>query len=253
MKRFSRREQRLIEQGSLEVGEVLKDKIFKIKTVNPITENQERTFDAFKNGKNLLLTGTAGTGKSFVACYLGLTEVFKNPNKYESGVIIVRSVVPTRDMGFIPGGAREKAQVYEAPYYSIFHEMSDIGNAYEQLKGKNLVQFMTTSFIRGITLRNAIVIIDEIQNMTAGELHSIITRIGKNCRVILCGDLRQNDLVQNRQLSGFSDFIKILEEMRSFTCIEFDRNDIVRSSLVKDYIITRETLEDKGMIASHVN
>ena len=131
--------------------------------------------------------------------------------------------------------------------------MSDIKDAYVNLKSKDLVRFMTTSFIRGITLMNTIVVIDEIQNMTASELHSIITRVGKNCRVILCGDIRQNDLMQNRQLTGFSDFIKIIKEMGTFTCIEFNRDDIVRSQFVRDYIISRETLEDKGLIALHAN
>lgn len=252
MKRFSRREQRLIEHGNLEMSEVLREKIFKLKEVRPITENQKIIFDAFKKQNNFLLTGTAGTGKSFIACYLAITDVFKNPIIYNN-VTIVRSIVSTRDPGHLPGDTEEKSAPYEAPYHSIFHEMSDIKDAYVNLKSKDLVRFMTTSFIRGITLMNTIVVIDEIQNMTASELHSIITRVGKNCRVILCGDIRQNDLMQNRQLTGFSDFIKIIKEMGTFTCIEFNRDDIVRSQFVRDYIISRETLEDKGLIALHAN
>lgn len=246
--RLSRREKRQIEHGDLELCDVLKDKIFKVKTISPIGDNQTIAFEGWERGKNLLLTGTAGTGKSFIGAYLGLNTVFSKPDVYED-LTIVRSAVPTRDQGFQKGSAQEKAAVYEMPYNSIFHDMSDAPKAYDTLKQKGLVKFITTSFIRGITLRNTVILIDEIQNMNAGELHSIITRVGKNTRVILCGDIRQNDLANNRQLSGFSDFVKVLNAMGSFTCVEFNRDDIVRSRFVKEYIIAKENLEDLGEIA----
>lgn len=248
MKRLTRREKRQIEHGDLEVGTVLKDKIFKVKTITPMGDNQTLAFESWERGKNLLLTGTAGTGKSFIGAYLGLNTVFKKPDVFDD-LTIVRSAVPTRDQGFQKGSAEEKARVYELPYNSIFHDMSDAPSAYDTLKKKGLVKFITTSFIRGITLSNTVILIDEIQNMNAGELHSIITRVGKNTRVILCGDIRQNDLANNRQLSGFADFTKVLKAMGSFTCVEFNRNDIVRSRFVKEYIIAKEKLEDAGEIA----
>ena len=163
-------------------------------------------------------------------------------------MVIVRSVVPTRDMGFLPGNQTEKAKVYEAPYYAIFSELFQRGDAYDVLKQKGAVQFMSTSFVRGITLRDCIVVIDEIQNMTASELHSVFTRVGENCKVLMAGDLKQNDLNGKREMSGFADFIRIINKMKSFECIEFNRDDIVRSDLVKDYIITREILEDQRII-----
>ena len=169
-------------------------------------------------------------------------------NKIQKKMIIVRSVVSTRDMGFLPGSAKDKSQVYEAPYYSIFSELFGRGDAYEYLKSKNNVEFISTSFVRGITLSDAIIVVDEIQNMTASELHTIFTRIGKNCRVIFCGDLKQTDLNKNRELSGFADFIKILMKMRSFANVEFTRDDVVRSSLVKEYIVTRDKMEDRKEI-----
>jgi phosphate starvation-inducible protein PhoH len=165
-------------------------------------------------------------------------------------MVIIRSVVPTRDMGFLPGSNKEKSKVYEAPYYAIFAELFGRGDAYEYLKNKNIVEFMTTSFVRGITLNDCVVIVDEIQNMTAQELHSVFTRIGKNCRVILSGDIKQNDLNGKREESGFKDFLKVLDYMRDFSIIEFDRNDIVRSTLVKSYIIAREELEERGLVAT---
>lgn len=248
MKRLTRREKRLIEHGDLELGTVLKDKIFKLKTVEPLTANQSFSFESWGKGKNLLLTGTAGTGKSFVACYLALSTVFANPDVYDN-VTIVRSTVPSRDQGFLKGSIQEKSEVYEMPYISIFQDMSEVENAYSSLKGKDLVKFVSTSYIRGMNLKNTIFVVDEIQNMTGEELHTVTTRVGKNSRVIMCGDIRQNDLKNNRQVSGFNDFAKIIDEMKSFRHIQFNRDDIVRSNFVKEYIIARENLEDRGLIS----
>lgn len=220
---------------------------FELDTVDPLTHNQRSAFEAWKHGKHLLLTGTAGTGKSFLSIYLGMKEIM-DCEEY-SRVVIVRSVVPTRDMGFLPGNAREKVKVYEAPYYSIFSELFSRGDAYEYLKGKRVVEFMSTSFVRGITINDAIVIIDEIQNMTASELHSTFTRIGKNCRVIIAGDVKQTDLDKRREMSGFADFVRVLRAMGTFHSVEFNKNDVCRSDIVRDYIITRESMEEKNLIS----
>lgn len=200
---------------------------------------------AFHNGKNLFLHGVAGTGKTFVSIYLSLKEIEKG--RYDK-IIIYRSTVPSRDMGFMPGNNKEKTRVYEAPYYTIFSKLYNRGDSYEILKRTGVVEFESTAFVRGITIENAIVIIDEIQNMTAQELNSLITRIGDNCKVIFCGDIRQTDLDKRRETSGLSDFYKIIEHMNSFELIEFAVDDIVRSKLVKEYILTRMKLEDQGDI-----
>jgi phosphate starvation-inducible protein PhoH len=154
----------------------------------------------------------------------------------------MRSVVPTRDIGFLPGNAKEKSKVYEGPYYAICNELFGRGDAYDILKNKNTIEFMTTSFIRGITLNNAIVIVDEVNNMTFHELDSIITRLGKNCRIMFCGDFRQSDLPKQAERNGLLDFMDILERMKSFTHVEFQQEDIVRSGLVKQYIIAKDKL-----------
>ena len=153
-------------------------------------------------------------------------------------LVIIRSAVPTRDMGFLPGTEKEKASVYEEPYKDIANELFQRGDAYGIMKQKNLVEFMTTSFIRGITLRDAVIIIDECQNMSFHELDSIITRMGENCRVIFCGDFRQADLKQN----GMKDFMQILKRMELFDFIDFQVEDIVRSDFVKSYIIAKNEL-----------
>jgi phosphate starvation-inducible protein PhoH len=251
-KRLSRKERRTQRQasrrGSIEHATPASEKLnFNLKNVDPLTVNQERTFEAWERGGHLLLTGTPGTGKSFLTIYLGMQAIFED--KEQSKMIIIRSVVPTRDMGFLPGSNKEKSKVYEAPYCSIFSELFGRGDAYEYLKNKNVVEFMTTSFVRGITINDAIIVVDELQNMTASELHSVFTRIGKNCRVVFAGDIKQNDLNPRKEESGFKDFFKVINKLNSFASIEFNRDDIVRSSIVREYIIAREDLEDRGLIA----
>ena len=211
--------------------------------INPLTSTQADVFDAFDEDLNLMLHGVAGTGKTFVAMYLALRDVLSGVEQRKK-IFIVRSVVPTRDMGFLPGNQKEKARVYEAPYYTICNELFGRGDAYETLKSKNVVEFITSSFIRGITLDNSIVIVDEAQNMSAMELHSIMTRVGQNTKIIFCGDTRQDDLTSERKKeeSGLTQFMRILQRMESFEFIEFIEEDIVRSDLVKEYIITRNRM-----------
>jgi phosphate starvation-inducible protein PhoH len=151
--------------------------------------------------------------------------------------------VPTRDMGFLPGNSKEKAKVYEAPYYAICTELFGRGDSYEYLKQKGLIEFVSTSFIRGITLNDCIIVVDEIANMTLHELDSVITRVGKNCKIVFCGDFRQSDFTKEQDRNGLNDFMRIIQRMKSFVFVDFNENDIVRSSLVKDYIIQKDRLK----------
>jgi phosphate starvation-inducible protein PhoH len=219
---------------------------FALQNIQPLTKNQRLTFEDYANNMHMMLVGTPGTGKSFIAAYLGMKDIMEHETQEK--MVIIRSVVPTRDMGFLPGSNKDKSKVYEAPYYDIFKELFKRGDAYEYLKTKGVVEFMTTSFVRGITINNAIIVVDEFQNMTASELHSVFTRIGKNCRIIFAGDIKQNDLQNNREFSGFSDFFRVISNMHSFSVVEFDKNDIVRSEIVKEYIIAREKLEELGKV-----
>ncbi len=207
-----------------------------ISEIEPLTRNQVR---AFESTKNLVLHGVAGTGKTFVGCYLAYDDMAKSA--YDK-LVIIRSAVPTRDIGFLPGNEKEKASVYEEPYKDIAIDVFNRGDAYQILKTKNLVEFMTTSYIRGITLRDATILIDECQNMSFHELDSVITRIGQNCRVIFSGDFRQSDLKN----SGMQDFLHILRRMDCFDFIEFGVEDIVRSDFVKSYIIAKNELDESS-------
>ena len=200
--------------------------------IEPLTRNQVL---AFESERNLVLHGVAGTGKTFISCYLAFDDMTKGMYKQ---LIIIRSAVPTRDIGFLPGSEKEKASVYEEPYKDIAVELFQRGDSYEILKTKGLLHFMTTSYLRGITLKDAVIIVDECQNMSFHELDSIVTRVGTNCRIIFCGDFRQADLAKN----GLQDFIRVLKAMDQFDLIDFEIKDIVRSDFVKDYITAKTDL-----------
>jgi len=211
---------------------------FELRKISPLTPNQQRTFDAYDRGQNLILHGFAGTGKTYISLYLALEEVLESSPIYDK-IIIVRSVVPSRDVGFLPGNIKEKTRVYEEPYKEICDDLFGRGDGYDILKMRNIIHFTTTSFLRGVTFNNAIVIVDELQNMSFGELDTVMTRLGDRSKVIFCGDFRQTDLTNEKDKSGLISFINITKRMNRFDYIEFEKTDIVRSGLVKEYIIQR--------------
>lgn len=201
--------------------------------VEPLTDNQEKMFNS---EGHLVAHGAAGTGKTYVATYLALRSVLEH-DEYKH-VVYIRSAVPTRDMGFLPGTDKEKAEVYEAPYREICADLFDRGDAYEQMKFKQIIKFMTTSFIRGSTLNDAVIIVDECQNMSYHELDSIITRVGDNCRIMFCGDMMQaGDL--RKEESGLRKFYDVLKRMNEFDFIDFQIEDVVRGPLVKSYLTAK--------------
>lgn len=240
--KLTRRQRRLQKQHEQEGQlEEVKKPPFSLKIIQPLTKAQLQTFEAFDD-HHLLLHGMAGTGKTFISLYLSIDEVMQKNSSYKK-IVLIRSVVPTRDMGFLPGNVKDKIKAYEAPYYEICSELFGRGDAYEILKQKNLIEFMSTSFIRGTTLNNAIVIVDEFSNANFHELCSIITRIGKNSKLIFCGDIQQSDLNNEYDKTGVKSFIKILQHMRSIHQVVFEIEDIVRSGLVKEFLIAKDDLK----------
>jgi phosphate starvation-inducible protein PhoH len=240
--RLTKREKRIARQnGDEQAGLSFKTQNFILKDVNPLTENQRIAFEAFDAGKHLMLHGMAGTGKTYIALYKTIDALLQNIG-VQKKIYIVRSVVPTRDMGFLPGNQVEKMKVYEAPYYSICTELFGRSDAYEVLKQKNAIEFISTSFIRGVTLNDCYVIVDEMNNMTFHELDSVITRIGKGCRILFCGDFRQSDLTKDQEKNGLKNFMRVIDRLNDFVHIDFLEQDIVRSKLVKEYIIARQNL-----------
>ena len=204
--------------------------------VEPRTENQSKVFEAWQNGTdNLLMTGSAGTGKTFLAIYLGLKEVEAgNADK----VIVIRSAVPSRDMGYLPGGIEDKSEIYEEPLFDVCAGLFGRADAYEILRNKRVIEFQTTSFLRGLTFRDSVVIFDEVQNAAKSEINTVFTRIGEGCRLIVCGDGGQAD-TKTHEMKYIKD---VVHKMDCFAHIEFGLDDIVRSGFVRSFLIAKETL-----------
>ena len=215
--------------------------------IEPLTDNQKIMFEEWDKGQMIYAYGVAGTGKTFVALYKALKDVLNEYTPYEK-IYIVRSLVATREIGFLPGDHEDKSSLYQIPYKNMVQSMFEMpdDNSYEMLydnlKAQETVSFWSTSFIRGTTLDNSIVIIDECQNLNFHELDSIITRVGQDTKIVFCGDAAQTDLVKVNERSGILDFQKILDKMPEFTLIEFGIDDIVRSGLVKSYLINKINL-----------
>ena len=212
--------------------------------IQPITDNQKVLFDSYKEGKHVIAYGAAGTGKTFITLYNALKDVLDENTPYER-IYIVRSLVATREIGFLPGDYEDKSDIYQVPYKHMVKYMfqmpsdADFEMLYGNLKAQETIKFWSTSFLRGTTLDNAIVIVDEFQNLNFHELDSIITRIGEDSKIYFCGDASQSDLQKTNERNGIVDFMKIIRSMPSFSLIEFGINDIVRSGLVKEYLIAK--------------
>jgi phosphate starvation-inducible protein PhoH len=212
--------------------------------IDPLTDNQSKLFESYKNQKHLVAYGCAGTGKTFISLYNAIREVLDERSPFER-IYLVRSLVATREIGFLPGTYDDKSDIYQIPYKNMVKYMfqmpsdADFEMLYGNLKSQETIKFWSTSFLRGTTLDNAIVIVDEFQNCTMHELDSIITRIGENSKIIFCGDATQSDLQKTNDRNGIVDFMSILRKMPSFDIIEFGVDDIVRSGIVKEYIVAK--------------
>lgn len=216
--------------------------------IEPLTKNQELVFQEYSRDKNLFIHGCPGTGKSFISIYLSLREILSGNSKQEK-LYIVRSLVPSREIGFLPGSHEDKSDIYQIPYKNMVKYMFKMPNddaftsLYENLKTQGTISFWSTSFLRGVTLDNAIILVDEMQNLSGRELHTIMTRVGINSKIIFCGDVRQTDLVKSSEKNGIYDFTKIIRELTDdFAMIEFEIEDIVRSGLTKRYITAQHQL-----------
>ena len=215
--------------------------------IEPLTDNQRIMFEEYGKGQNIFAYGCAGTGKTFVALYLALRDVLNEDTPYEK-VYVVRSLVATREIGFLPGSHEDKASLYQIPYKNMvkyMFEMPDDASfemLYENLKNQETISFWSTSFLRGTTLDNSIVIIDECQNLNFHELDSIMTRCGQDTKIMFCGDANQSDLQKSQERTGIVDFQKILQNMKEVSMVEFGIEDIVRSGLVKSYLISKINL-----------
>lgn len=229
------------------INNSLRIKLDNLRTFQPLTDNQRLFYEAYKRGDYFVaLHGVAGTGKTFIAVYKALEEVLDKNNPFNK-IIIVRSAVQSREMGHLPGDIDEKLDIYQQPYRQICHTLFDRKDAYDRLAEQGHIEFISTSFIRGMSFDDAIIIVDEMQNMTFEEIDTVMTRVGYRSKIIWCGDYRQTDLNKRKtDVSGILKFFDIAHHMDAFTRIEFEVDDIVRSSLVKDYILAKLKVEDSA-------
>ena len=215
-----------------------------LRDIEPLTENQQRLFEEYEKGKNIIAYGAAGTGKTFITLFNALNEVLDTTTPYEK-IYIVRSLVSTREIGFLPGDHEDKSFLYQIPYKNMVKYMfempsdADFEMLYGNLKAQETISFWSTSFIRGTTLDKAIVIVDEFQNLNFHELDSIMTRVGENSKIMFCGDATQSDLIKDKERNGIADFMQVLRIMSSVDVVEFGIDDIVRSGLVKEYLLAK--------------
>ena len=236
-------EEALIHNGEAAKQPKKKFTLHDLKSIRPVSSGQEMMFHSYFSGKHIVANGSAGTGKSYSALYLALTDILSSESK-QNKIILVRSAVPTRELGHLPGDITEKLAVYEDPYKDIMGDLLRKHTAYDDLKELGKLSFMSTSFIRGLTWDNSVVIMDEVQSMTFHEINSVITRLGKNTKLIICGDINQNDLnTKKNDLSGFDKMLSVCSRMDEFDIINFTRNDICRSAFVKSWICA---CEDNG-------
>jgi len=219
----------------------------KLRDIDPLTDNQKRLYDSYSQNRHLVAYGCAGTGKTFITLYNALNDVLDTSTPYEK-IYIVRSLVSTREIGFLPGDHEDKSTLYQIPYKNMVKYMfempteADFEMLYGNLKAQGTISFWSTSFIRGTTFDNAIIIVDEFQNLNFHELDSIITRVGQNTKIMFCGDAVQSDLVKTNERNGIHDFMKVLQIMPSFDIIEFGVDDIVRSGFCREYILAKMQL-----------
>lgn len=211
--------------------------------VVPLTDRQQDAFKCWfqRDDSCLAMIGSAGVGKTFLAMYLGINDVL-NPTTRQKQLIIVRSCVPTRQTGFLPGTQEEKEEIYQLPYVDVFATLFKRKSTYKDMVDAGLVKFVSTSYVRGMTFDNAIVVVDEVQSMTRHEVDSIATRLGDNSRLLMIGDGYQNDLHAKRgtEISGFDYFVSMAAHIDLFDTVQFTHDDIVRSHFVKQWLIEAE-------------
>lgn len=218
------------------------DSSLRLKKIIPLTAAQKDVFQAYGEGKHLFLHGSAGTGKTFIALALALKDVLAGTTLYKK-IIVVRSSVPSRDIGFLPGSLEDKIAIYSLPYRTMLNELFGRGDGWEMTSRKGLLEIVSTSFLRGMTFSNCILIFDEVQNATYEEGKTVITRVGENCRVILSGDERQCDLYRSRSdVSGIRCLTEIVKRMPSFHLVEFGVKDVVRSGVCREFLLAEMEL-----------
>ncbi|MDB9932802.1 PhoH family protein [Flavobacteriales bacterium] len=196
------------------------------------THNQRRLVESSFENDMLFSVGPAGTGKTYTAVALAVSAL---KNKEVRKIILTRPAVEAgENLGFLPGDLKEKLDPYLQPLYDALRDMIP-AEKLEDYIDNNIVQIAPLAFMRGRTLDNAFVILDEAQNATEGQIRMFLTRMGKSAKFIINGDPSQVDLPRN-QKSGLVKAIEVLQNIEGIGIIELDENDVIRHRLVKRII-----------------
>lgn len=203
------------------------------------TRNQQRMVDSLKNNDLLIAIGPAGTGKTYTAVALAVRAL---KNKEVRRIVLTRPAVEAgENLGFLPGDLRDKLDPYLQPLYDALRDMIPQQKLLTYFED-GTIEIAPLAFMRGRTLDNAFVILDEAQNATAGQLKMFLTRMGKSARFVVTGDLTQIDLPRNQQ-SGLLQAVTILKEIPGIEIIWLDESDVIRHKLVTRIIRAYDTLK----------
>lgn len=200
--------------------------------IKPKTPNQSRLVDAVKENDLVFSVGPAGTGKTYISVALAVRAL---KNKEVRKIIITRPAVEAgENLGFLPGDLKEKIDPYLRPIYDALEDMIPM----EKLKyyqENNDIEIAPLAYMRGRTLHNAFILLDEAQNTTPMQIKMFLTRMGPNSKVIVNGDISQIDLPRN-QRSGLIEALNVLKDVKGIGYVEFDGRDVVRHKIVRDII-----------------
>lgn len=210
-----------------------------------LTKKQKELIKIMQENKIITVTGPPGTSKTFIACYAAIQAlmsgkcskiVLSKPTEILSG---------TKDPGALPGSLDEKMSVYAESFFDAFDEILS-NKDFKHLWAEKIIEFKPAQFLRGRTIKDAFIIIDEYQNFDIKALKSIVTRLGRNSTMIFMGDTRQNDI--GKKYVAVDVFNKILEPIKGCSAFKFDRKDIVRDPILIDIIDRFEKYEDEGKL-----
>lgn len=208
-----------------------------------LTEKQRDVLKTLDDNKIITVTGPPGTSKTFIACYSAVQAllagkckkiILSKPTEVLSG---------TKDPGALPGTLDEKMAVYAESFTDSFAEFLTEKD-FKHLWDEKLIEFKPAQFLRGRSLKDSFIIIDEFQNFDIKALKSIVTRLGRNSKIVFMGDTRQNDI--NKKYVAVEAFTEIISTINGCANFKFERNDIVREQILIDIIDRFEKFEDEG-------
>ncbi len=210
------------------------------KIVTPKTVNQRRYLEAIERNDLVFGVGPAGTGKTYLAVAMGISALM---SKQVARIILTRPAVEAGErLGFLPGTLQEKVDPYLRPLYDALYDMLD-SERVEKLLERNVIEVAPIAFMRGRTLNDSFIILDEAQNSTSEQMKMVLTRQGFSSKMVVNGDITQIDLPNGRR-SGLIDAVEVLKGVEGISFVQFDETDVVRHPLVQRIVKAYERYND---------